>query len=67
MIDPPLNKIMKKVDCRYTLVSVVAKRARQIVERPEDAFDAAFKPVSAAVDDLYHDRLEFNRITDGIK
>lgn len=67
MIDPPLNKIMKKVDCRYTLVSVVSKRARQIVECPQDAFDAANKPVTAAVDDLYSDRLEYNRARDGIK
>ena len=67
MIEPPLNKIMQKVDCRYTLVTVVAKRARQIVERPEDAYDALVKPVSSAVDDLYCDRLEVTRMAEGIK
>ncbi len=28
MIHAPLNKLMEKVDSRYTLVSVVAKAAR---------------------------------------
>ncbi len=59
MINPPLNEMMQRVDCRYSLVTVVAKRARQIVEHPDLAADAADKPVSAAVDDLLSDRLAY--------
>ena len=32
MIVPELDKILEKVDCRYTLVVEVAKRARQLVQ-----------------------------------
>ena len=59
MINPPLNEMMQRVDCRYSLVTVEAKRARQIVEHPDLAADAADKPVSAAVDDLLSDRLAY--------
>jgi DNA-directed RNA polymerase subunit omega len=59
MIDPALNEIMKKVDCRYTLVAAVAKRARQIVNDPAQAADTSFKPVVAAVDDMMNDRITY--------
>ena len=31
MIYPPINELLKTVDCRYTLVVETAKRARQLV------------------------------------
>ena len=61
MIHAPLDKMMEKVDSRYTLVSVVAQRAREIVEHPDRASDASDKPVTAAVDDLLNDRLQYER------
>lgn len=61
MINAPLNKLMEKVDSRYTLVSVVSQRAREIVESPEKASDADDKPVTAAVDDLLNDRIVYER------
>ena len=64
MINAPLNKMMEKVDSRYTLVSVISQRAREIVENPEKAADASDKPVTAAVDDLLHDRLVYERQPD---
>ena len=30
MIDPPIDKLIKKAECRYALVCGVAKRARQL-------------------------------------
>ena len=59
MINIPINEMMEKVDSRYTLVTVVSKRAREIVEHPEKASDANDKPVTAAVDDLLHDRIVY--------
>ena len=61
MIHAHLDKMMEKVDSRYTLVSVVAQRAREIVEHPDRASDASDKPVTAAVDDLLEDRIRYDR------
>ena len=65
MIKPQLNELMEKVDCRYTLVSVVAKRARQLVSDPELMEDCEIKPVELAVDDLMHDRLVYRYTSTG--
>jgi len=61
MIHAPLDKMMEKVDSRYTLVSVVSLRAREIVEHPDRASDASDKPVTAAVDDLLEGRIQYDR------
>ena len=55
MNKPPLNELQSKVGCRYMLVTVVGKRARQLMGNEERLQNR--KPVSYAVDELYHDRL----------
>ena len=40
MSEPNLNSILEKVDCRYTLVVEVTKRARQLVDGAEPLTDA---------------------------
>lgn len=55
MNKPPLNELQSKVGCRYMLVTVVAKRARQLVGNEERLQNR--KPVSYAVDELYHNDL----------
>ncbi|MGI6150731.1 MAG: DNA-directed RNA polymerase subunit omega [Christensenellales bacterium] len=64
MIHAPLNKLMERVDSRYTLVSVVATRAREIVEHPQKSPDAQAKPVTAAMDDLLGGRIFYERQVD---
>jgi len=64
MINAPLNKLMEKVDSRYTLVCVVASRAREIVEHPDKSSDVELKPVTAAVDDLLEGRISYDRLED---
>lgn len=54
IIQPPLDKLMEKVDSRYTLVIATAKRARQLTEDPEKKSD---KPVIDAVQDIINDRV----------
>ncbi len=61
MINLPLDELLEKVDSRYTLVSVIAARAREIVEHPESSCDAEAKPVTAAAFDLLDDRLTYER------
>ncbi len=56
MNKPPLNELQDKVGTRYMLVTVVAKRARQLVTDPERIGNR--KPVSVAVDELYEDQLD---------
>ncbi|MBQ5986258.1 MAG: DNA-directed RNA polymerase subunit omega [Clostridia bacterium] len=49
---PALNELVKKAGCRYLLVTAVATRARQLQDHPEKLNGR--KPVSVAVDELYH-------------
>ena len=53
MLYPPVADLLKKVDSRYLLVNVVAKRARQIAEEAE-AFqeDLPDKPVTMAIHEV---------------
>ena len=59
MLRPAMIEMLKPDQDCYSFVVAVAKRARQIVEHPDLAADAADKPVSAAVDDLLSDRLAY--------
>ncbi len=62
MIYPPLNDLMGKVDCRYTLVVETAKRARQLVEHmsPHTAYPSD-KPVTLAVHEIMEDKVYYTR------
>ena len=62
--DPPINELMEKVDCRYTLVVLAAKRARQLVagDAPLVEVDENAKPVSKAVREIYADKVTYDRI-----
>ena len=51
----PLDELIEKAGCRYMLVTAVSQRARQWQSDP-DKLDGR-KPVSVAVDELYHDKL----------
>ena len=55
---------MEKVDCRYTLVVLAAKRARQLVagDAPLVEVDENAKPVSKAVREIYADKVTYDRI-----
>lgn len=56
--NPPVNDLQAKVGTRYMLVTVVAKRARQLVTQPERIGNE--KPVSIAVNELFNDKLALN-------
>ena len=62
MIVPELDKILEKVDCRYTLVVEIAKRARQLVDGSEaltEEVDA--NPVTQAVTEVYEEKVTYVR------
>lgn len=56
MNKPAVNELQEKVGCRYMLVTTVAKRARQLLDNPEELGDR--KPVSVAVEELDKNQLK---------
>ncbi len=62
MKNPELDKILEKVDCRYTLVVEIAKRARQLVDGDAPLTEEADpNPVSQAIDEIYNDKITYSR------
>lgn len=58
MNNPPLNELQNKVGTRYMLVTVVARRARQLIQMPDKIGNR--KPVSVAIEELYDDKLKID-------
>ena len=65
-----LDELMEKVDSRYTLVVVAAKRARVLTETRENEKANGIivrKPVTEALKDISHGRIRYRRTKQGIK
>ena len=59
---PGIRELSRKVDCRYTLVVEVAKRARQLVAGAQPLIDAKdMKPVSIAIEEVNRGLLTYRR------
>jgi DNA-directed RNA polymerase subunit omega len=59
---------MEKVDSRYTLVVVAAKRARVITDRGNDKDDVTRrKPVITALAEISQNKIGYRRTRIGIK
>ncbi|WP_166510709.1 DNA-directed RNA polymerase subunit omega [Desulfallas thermosapovorans] len=72
MNKPSLDDLMEKVDSRYTLVVISAKRARQIMEmalqqEQNEEPDVFAKPVSAALHEVVQGNITYRRTKQGIK
>lgn len=61
MLYPSIDKLMEKIDSKYSLVSVAAKRARDIQEEGKTLLDkyVSFKPVGKALEEIYEDKLTY--------
>ena len=58
MLYPPVADLLEKVDSRYLLVNVVAKRARQIsMEANEFGEELPEKPVTMAIQEVADGKL----------
>ncbi|WP_114571131.1 DNA-directed RNA polymerase subunit omega [Exiguobacterium flavidum] len=55
MLYPSVDELQKKIPSKYTIVTVAAKRARQIQDgkRVKVANPRSFKPVGKALEELY--------------
>ncbi len=59
LVDPPVTKILEKVDDRYELITLTAKRARQIAQGAPILTDRKEKnPVTLAVWEIYEGKVK---------
>ena len=64
----PLDILMKRVDNKYTLAVLAAKRAREIVNGSEPLVACkSLKPVSIALAEISQGKITFERTKYGIK
>ncbi|GAB6152379.1 DNA-directed RNA polymerase subunit omega [Desulfosporosinus burensis] len=60
MKQPSLDVLMGKVDSKYTLVIVVAKRARTIMEEAKhEDLAKGIKPVSISLEEISHSKFSY--------
>lgn len=68
MIKPSLDNLVKKVDSKYTLVVLAAKRARELLDGAETNVDKkSNKNVTNALEEIATDRITYERTKVGIK
>ncbi len=69
MVKPPLKDLEKKVDSKYTLVTLAAKRARELTDGSPCLADEqpTEKPVSLAFYEIVEEKITFKRTKEGIK
>ena len=62
MLYPSINGLLENIDSRYSLVMVVSKRARQLVDGDKPSIDYKLsKPVSIALHELANDKVEYTK------
>ncbi|QDR80682.1 DNA-directed RNA polymerase subunit omega [Sporomusa termitida] len=68
MINPSLDALVAKVDSKYTLVVLAAKRAREIMDgKPSSAESKSNKPVTMALEEIAQRKITYERTKTGIK
>lgn len=69
LIKPTLESLMTKVDSKYTLVTLAAKRARQLTDGDEPLVDVdtTKKVVSIAMEEIDQGKITYEAPRDGIK
>ena len=68
MINPSVVDLLKKADNRYTLVTITAKRARQLIQDSEPLVDIdSTKPVTIAINEIDQGLITYETVKEGIK
>lgn len=68
MDNPPFDALLKRVDCRYTLVMLAAKRAREIIGGDSPLIEShSNKPVTIALEEIFTGKVTYKRTRNGIK
>ena len=59
MIEPPIDKLIKKAPCRYALVLGITKRAKDLQDMEAETLENAnVKAVSYAAKEIYEDKIK---------
>ena len=69
MVKPPLKKLESQVDSKYTLVTLAAKRARELTDGEPclaESTHATDKPVSLAFYEIAEGEVTYKRTKEGI-
>lgn len=62
MLYPSINDLLKKVDSRYSLVMVVSKRARKLVDGEKPLVELkSTKPVTTAIEEVAGDKIMYSK------
>ena len=68
LIKPSLESLMKRVDSKYTLVTLAAKRARQLTDGDKPLVDVdTTKVVSIAMEEIDQGKITYEAPKAGIK
>ena len=63
MIDPPIDKLIDKIGCKYALVQLIIDRAHQLNDKHPDLLaDVGKRAVSYAAQEIYDDKIMLVRI-----
>jgi DNA-directed RNA polymerase subunit omega len=76
MMDPPIESLLERVDSKYTLVSLAAKRGREVNSYfnqlgeglgsivPPQVTSISRKPLSIALDEISAGKITYHRIVE---
>ena len=69
IVTPNLDQLTPLVDSRYTLVTLAAKRARDIMDNshPVTADRTSTRDVTNAMEEIYEGKFTYKRLNSGIK
>ncbi|HPA60518.1 MAG TPA: DNA-directed RNA polymerase subunit omega [Clostridia bacterium] len=60
--EPGIESLMKNVDSAYTLVEMVAKRARMLIDGAQPLIEGEEKkPIAAAIEEIQHGLITYHR------
>ena len=62
LLEPPIDKLIKKAECRYALTCAVAKRAREIATSTEETGEQLMeKTITIACKEIYEGKRKIVR------
>ncbi|KHM52474.1 DNA-directed RNA polymerase subunit omega [Anaerovibrio lipolyticus DSM 3074] len=69
IVTPSLDQVLPKVDSRYTLVSLAAKRARDIMDGSHavTAERTSIRDVTNALEEIYEGKITYKRLRNTTK
>ena len=65
MLNPSLRNLLEEGESKYTLVMVISKRARQLIDGAKPKIETnSNKPVTVAMEELLEGKLEYENPTE---